>query len=775
MMFPGPRAKVVTGLVLLPVMVVIGLGRFGLRNVFHKKTIAAAGTTLAAKQTSETAIVLRNAADNALGEPFRRGSLPQPLPAVSGDDDAAQVAKQVSANNDTSAAAFLTALDMSGIGVRGLDGSLLIHPTKSNQGFTIRDAEVAAAMKLYGEGLTLKLQDVSDALTKAAPQLKGAPVADLVLKGIIKSMDSDKPALRFWARFLAELWKQSPKPCDVQHDNCDAADLHVDPLQFMLIMHRLAGDLAAVSSQSTVLPASSRSSYLNKRGVLRNAALIRTSMNANVSEGPANASDAPPIPALPSCIGDETQGNIMDLSALGLNTAFGELLGYLEGLGMSAAGRLGGSVGIANLILTYAQFIATYATLETDITMADAPLVRNKNRQAGQQRTLTAHVHQKIGNWQALNCMRLAMNAVGLDISLPADGAVSGAEIQWHLLEGGSQWNSSTQVLTGPIVEFPNPGKSFQEGGAATDFTVTPVEKGVSNIVLEGAPQRTLLSDKAVPVDKKAVVQFTIALKPTMVKGDAISIGGMVLSGPLAAVIVPLEMLFRSKWYSSKSFTAPVTDWQECGAGWKGEVTKTFTMQKNGSRSIPAKPGVQGMIENETLDRQQTDTWQFAGQPSILPEATQGQWTGILTGKHVNTQQTSFQLGGKCAGKSAKGVTTVEDNADGSGTGQSAVLITQQNATSVHISISPYEDGQTGSTTRSHHVRASGDVLQNDCGHHVESDSVPSISKESFPQTGVEINATIDPQHPNVVKGSKTETAPDGGTTTITWNLTKCS
>jgi hypothetical protein len=38
---------------------------------------------------------------------------------VSGDDDAAQLAKQVSANSDNSAAAFLTALEMSGIGVRG--------------------------------------------------------------------------------------------------------------------------------------------------------------------------------------------------------------------------------------------------------------------------------------------------------------------------------------------------------------------------------------------------------------------------------------------------------------------------------------------------------------------------------------------------------------------------------------------------------------------------------------------------------------------------------
>ena len=349
-MVPGTRAKVVTGLVLLPVVVAIGFGRFGHRNVFHKGTIAPTGTTLGAKQTSETTIVLRNAADNELGEPFRRGSLPQPLSAVSGDDDAAQLAKQVSANSDNSTAAFLTALEMSGIGVRGPDGGLLIRPSNSNQGFPIRDAEVAAAMKLYGDGLTLKLQDVAEALTTASPEIKDAPVVDLVLKGIIKSMDSDKPALRFWARFLAELWKQSAKPCDVQHDNCDAAELHVDPLQFMLIMHHLAGDLVAASSQSTGRSVSSTLSYHSERGVLRNVALIRTSLIESVA--PASTSDTTPVPTLPSCIGDETQGNIVDLTALGLNTAFGELLGYLEEHGMSTAGSLGRNVGIANLILT---------------------------------------------------------------------------------------------------------------------------------------------------------------------------------------------------------------------------------------------------------------------------------------------------------------------------------------------------------------------------------------------------------------------------------------
>ena len=75
-----------------PLVVGIGFGLVGLRNVFPKETIAAAGTNLDAKQTSQTTIVLRNAADKALGEPFRRGSLVQPLPTGTGDDDAAQLA-----------------------------------------------------------------------------------------------------------------------------------------------------------------------------------------------------------------------------------------------------------------------------------------------------------------------------------------------------------------------------------------------------------------------------------------------------------------------------------------------------------------------------------------------------------------------------------------------------------------------------------------------------------------------------------------------------------
>jgi hypothetical protein len=40
------------------------------------------------------------------------------------------------------AAALPTALEMSGTGVRSPDGSLLIRPSSSNQGFAIRDAEM---------------------------------------------------------------------------------------------------------------------------------------------------------------------------------------------------------------------------------------------------------------------------------------------------------------------------------------------------------------------------------------------------------------------------------------------------------------------------------------------------------------------------------------------------------------------------------------------------------------------------------------------------------
>ena len=43
---------------------------------------------------------------------------------------------------------------------------------------------------------------------------------------------------------------------------------------------------------------------------------------------------------------------------------------------------------------------------------------------------------------------------------------------------------------------------------------------------------------------------------------------------------------------------------------------------------------------------------------------------------------------------------------------------------------------------------------------------------EPLPQTGVDFEAPVDPQHPVALKGHLSKSVADGGTTTLDWDLT---
>lgn len=82
--------------------------------------------------------------------------------------------------------------------------------------------------------------------------------------------------------------------------------------------------------------------------------------------------------------------------------------------------------------------IATYAALDSEITMDGAAmLTRTKTTQHGERKALTARVKIDVGRWQTMNCVRPALNAAGLDFSLPGDGALTGTRVDWNLTEGG--------------------------------------------------------------------------------------------------------------------------------------------------------------------------------------------------------------------------------------------------------------------------------------------------------------------------------------------------
>jgi hypothetical protein len=212
---------------------------------------------------------------------------------------------------------------------------------------------------------------------------------------------------------------------------------------------------------------------------------------------------------------------------------------------------------------------------------------------------------------------------------------------------------------------------------------------------------------------------------------------------------------------------------QSCAGGWKGSVSSNFTMSTAQNDPMPPlKPGLQVHSLNLTYERNQSDTWMFNGTPASISQIAEGIWKGTLTYNRTVVEDSAFQMGPRC-GNILAGHSYIKETGNGSGTGGANLLVTM-NGPVAHISVQPNENDPVGKIATTRAEQSWGDVVQNDCGHRVSSGSAAPIAgaPEPFPQTGVEFDAPVDPQHPGVLKGGLPKSVPNGGTTTLTWDLT---
>ena len=86
----------------------------------------------------------------------------------------------------------------------------------------------------------------------------------------------------------------------------------------------------------------------------------------------------------------------------------------------------------------------------------------------------------------------------------------------------------------------------------------------------------------------------------------------------------------------------------------------------------------------------------------------------------------------------------------------------------------PNENDAPGKTSSSRIQDGWVEIVQNDCGHRVSTGSPTPIpgAGQPLPQTGVDFEAPVDPQHPVGLKGHLSKSVADGGTTTLDWDLT---
>jgi len=767
------HGKLIAGLVLGLLVVVAGGSLAAYRVVkwaFGNKESAPQQTQGAPSNRKEPTalpvasppVVIRG---ETMAQAFRSGRLPAPLPQPGGGPEqaAAELATRVMAEDEHSTAALLTALQMSGFSVRADDGSLALESVKPGQGIVIDAWEVAALAKLFGDGMQLRMMDLSNAFATTAPPLKGAPVAALFLDGLRAAAQGNRPAMRFWADFIAELGRHSAKPYDLLAPDVDPGKVDLDAIQVSLILRRLAADLLLVEGQKS------------RRGELApgtvpdwpSSQMERAAYNfdfgrrGHIGDGVWHPGDSPSLrlvqegggSSLP-CTLKELEAQILDSNAYLAGKGFDMMLEYMAEHGMEGAEKYSNATAAANAVLALIKLIAYYACMETNITMSgDPPLVRTQSMiQTGEKRTLTASVRENIGKWQALNCVRLALNGANLDISLPNDGPVAGVKTQWVLVSGGM--SASHGEMTYPFVEliFPEGTPLIQDAMVPTSDASAPKtdEEGHTTIDIQGVKQKDKLI-KPLPLMKQAEVRFTVAAKPVSMSQDLIDATGNYLGGPVGlGVGAPVEMLLRSNIYFSKALYIPVKDWESCDGGWGGTISYVSTQHWGSPNSQSSDWHI-----SEARDETTRVEIRLRGNPNGgagWTGTSQGTFSAFFNGKRVNVSRSG-------------GCTCSEDATSSAvGGGETDAVISSPANNKYDIRVVSV----TGTAV---------DLTHGSCGGCPGKGKDPPDRSESRAYTWdlPAVLAEGDPDHPGELRGSATlpSTRP-GETGSATWNLTQC-
>jgi len=471
------------------------------------------------------------------------GQLPAqfPMPQGSIDAAAAALAKEVLVGGSKTLPALMTAIQAAGIGIRNGADNIIVSPAQPSQGFLSDAYEVQAVALLSNFGLTFNLSDLSSDLGGVRTDTFGdTELANIILGGIRDTAQNGSGPVRFWARFIVELGRQSPSPYDLLGSSL-VADIPLNPIQLNFILWRFAADVAVMTGSS------SQTSGVSSQ---TKTVLLRTGQSGGSSP----------------CSFNGTESFIMDWTAAASKYGFKNLYSYIDKFKnvIDPSSGLKAGQTIANTALAYAKYLATLALYNSTIRMdGNPPLHRTKSTSNdGEQRTFIFEAKYDTGNYQWLNCFRIMFNAMGLDFSLPNDGPIKGADVQWSIYRGGK------------IVEFAigtDPVK-----GHVTD------DKGITKVDLVGKRQNKALPADAKAVTKQAALDADVALKSVKVK-DIGDIATQVPGGAKILLTLPIKLLERMHSLTTR-LTFPVEDWTD-DLLYRGTVKATMLLPYANSKA----------------------------------------------------------------------------------------------------------------------------------------------------------------------------------------------
>jgi hypothetical protein len=447
--------------------------------------------------------------------------LPDPLPLPPGDPDqiAAALAADVVQGGDSATSALLAAIGASGIAVvdAARDEAVTLPPAEPNLGLAFQAGEVVSMARLEASGYQLTMDDLAELYRHLAPanaHLDRAPVDRFIVSGVRAAAKDDHVATsRFWGRFVVELGRQRGAPLDAPAKVPGSTPL--DAVQVMFMLLRVAGDLRT----------------LGEHGGSPAAAAAPAGDGASAGfmsiERDVVAAGKPP------CNLGESAAEVLDITGVTLSWGFEKYIDYVaEELGHgSSLGTYAEAIPYINGALALLKFIAVVAAFQGKVELKDGPpLRRHREKPPGEQRELVLTVRMNTGNGTFLNCVRTVFNLAGLDISLPDDGPIADARVEWDLLEGGD------------VVRF----CAVACGRSGNAVKGTTNEEGEASTVIEGLPRPRVVPASADEVTKTAGVRASVNLKPAKLFRDIWdAIATVLVGGPGAAVVFPTELLYR--------------------------------------------------------------------------------------------------------------------------------------------------------------------------------------------------------------------------------------
>jgi hypothetical protein len=522
------------------------------------------------------------------------GDLPKiaPTPAGTTDVAAAALARQVLAGDAGSLPALLRAIDLAGFTIQHA-GVTVQAPSAASQGIVFQAWEVQALNKLMRDKLVTSFGQAAALFATMTKETATVPFETLMYEGLRTNAAAKNQALRFWARFIAELGFQGPGAYDLL-SNDPLTNVNMDAVQIAFIFKRLGGDLAAFARDRAPKPAKAPA-VQPAVWTGGTASLVFAShrspaplTNRNVRSAPWDdeAGSSP-------CSLEGVAKEVSDIGAAADNFGFGQLMTRLEEKwGVEAAGKLAKATGVANMALVYVKLAATKALFNAKIEMdgAGPPLTRTQSTTAnGARRKLTVTVKMDSSNAQWVNCLRPMINRMGLDFDMPNAGPVADAEVDWELVRPRP---STLGGVTYGIVQFVG-GDPVHGGSNTTDALgrATGTDNktnrlGQATIDIEGIKQRRAVAPSAQKVSKEAMVYAHVKLKPASLYQDLKD--AVIRSGfsfdPLSGVVtMPAELMYRTNWLFGAGLAFEVIDWSQ---GFAGSIIVTEK-----GRNAAEKPG----------------------------------------------------------------------------------------------------------------------------------------------------------------------------------------